>query len=73
MNFTLSNNPKDIDPPYKTDLDFSDCFGRKITPSYNQRDTVHLCKLKHQFSLNSLFINGKKMKTFNFSYSDHMH
>ena len=26
------NNPKDLDPSYKTDLDFWDCFGRKKTP-----------------------------------------
>ena len=23
------NNPKDLDPSYKMDLDFWDCFGRK--------------------------------------------
>ena len=23
------NNPKDLDPSYKTDQDFWDCFGRK--------------------------------------------
>ena len=23
------NNPKDLDPSFKMDLDFSDCFGRK--------------------------------------------
>ena len=23
------NNPKDLDPSYKTDLDLRDCFGRK--------------------------------------------
>ena len=28
------NNPKDLDPSYKMDLDFWDCFGRKKTPSY---------------------------------------
>ena len=27
--FTLPNNPKDLDPSDKTDLDFWDCFGRK--------------------------------------------
>ena len=26
---TVPNNPKDLDPSYKTDLDFWDCFGRK--------------------------------------------
>ena len=34
------NNPKDLDPSYKTDLDFWDCFGRKKTPSYKRRNTV---------------------------------
>ena len=34
------NNPKDLDPAYKMDLDFWDCFGRKISPTYNQRNTV---------------------------------
>ena len=34
------NNPKDLDPSYKTDLDLWDCFGRKKTPSYNRRNTV---------------------------------
>ena len=27
--FTFPNNPKDLDPSYKTDLDFCYCFGRK--------------------------------------------
>ena len=39
-NFTLLNNPKDLDPSYKMDLDLWDCFGRKKTPSYNQRNTI---------------------------------
>ena len=34
------NNPKDLDPSDKTDLDFWDCFGRKKTPSYKRRNTV---------------------------------
>ena len=34
------NNPKDLDPSYKMDLDFWECFGRKQTLSYNQRNTV---------------------------------
>ena len=36
------NNPKDLDPSYKMDLDLCDCFGRKKTLSYNQRNTVLL-------------------------------
>ena len=34
------NNPKDLDPSYKTDLDFWDCLGRIKTRSYNRRNTV---------------------------------
>ena len=29
------NNPKDLDPSYKIDLDFFYCFGREKNPSYN--------------------------------------
>ena len=36
----LLNNPKDLDPSYKMDLDFWECFGRKKTLSYSRRDTV---------------------------------
>ena len=36
----ILNNPKCLDLSYKTDLDFWNCFGRKITPSYNRRNTV---------------------------------
>ena len=28
------NNPEDLDPSDKMDLDFWDCFGRKKSPSY---------------------------------------
>ena len=34
------NNPKDLDPSYKMDLDFWDCFGRKKTLSYKRRNMV---------------------------------
>ena len=37
---TFLNNPKDLDPSYKMDLDLWDCFGQKKTLSYNQRNTV---------------------------------
>ena len=37
----FTNNPKDLDPSLKTDLDFWDCFGSKKTPSYNRRNTVN--------------------------------
>ena len=33
------NNPKDLDPSCKMDLDFWDCFGRGKM-SYNQRNAV---------------------------------
>ena len=35
------NNPKDLDPSYKTDLDFWD-FSEGINPSYNRKNTVFL-------------------------------
>ena len=35
------NNPKDLDPSYKMDLDLWDCLGRKKTLSYNQRNTIN--------------------------------
>ena len=34
------NNPKDLDPSYKTDLDLWDCFGRKKSILYNWRNMV---------------------------------
>ena len=39
-NVPFLNNPKDLDPSYKMDLDLRGCFVRKIIPSYNQRNTV---------------------------------
>ena len=36
----LLNNPKDLDPNYKTDLELWDRFGRKKTVSYDQRDML---------------------------------
>ena len=36
--FTLPKNPKDLDPSYKMDPDFWDCFGSKKTLSYNHRN-----------------------------------
>ena len=32
--------PKDLDPSYKTDLDFWDCFWKEKTASISQRKTV---------------------------------
>ena len=47
-NFTLPNNPKDLDPSCKMDLDLLDCFGRKKTLSYNRRNRVlFLTQLAH--------------------------
>ena len=34
------NDRKDLDPSYKMDLDFWDCFVRGQPPSYKQRNTV---------------------------------
>ena len=34
------NNPKDLDPSYRMDLDFWDCFGRKRNLSSHWRNTV---------------------------------
>ena len=34
------NNPKYLTLSYTTDLDFWDCFGRKIAPPYNRRNMV---------------------------------
>ena len=39
-NLTLPKQSKDLDRSYKMDLDLWDCFGRKKTPSYNQRNMV---------------------------------
>ena len=36
----FQDNPEDQDPSYKMDLDLWDCFGRKITLSHIQRNTV---------------------------------
>ena len=42
------NNPKDLDPSYKMDLDFWNCFRRKITPSYDRRNMVDICWYSEQ-------------------------
>ena len=36
------NIPKDLEPSYKTKLDFWNCLGRKITPTYNRRNTIRV-------------------------------
>ena len=41
--FHLQNNPKDLDPSYKTDLDLSDCYGREKHSFYNRQNTVNFC------------------------------
>ena len=38
--FTFLNNPNDLDPSYKMDLDFWDCFEGKKILSYNQKNMV---------------------------------
>ena len=38
--FTFLNNPKDLDPSSKTDLDFWIVLEGKETPSYNRRNKV---------------------------------
>ena len=43
--FILDYNPKDIDPSYKMDLDFWDCFGRKKALFYNWRNAVFVLKI----------------------------
>ena len=40
MGFPVQNNPKNLDPSYKMDLDIWDCFERKINPSYSQSNVV---------------------------------
>ena len=47
------NNPKDLGPSYKMDLDSWDCFGRKKAPSYNRRNTVSHMKLGPPFKVSS--------------------
>ena len=41
MSLPILNNPKDLDPSYKMDLDFWDYFGREKTLSYNRGNTIH--------------------------------
>ena len=38
--FPLQNNVKSLDPSYKMDLDFWDCFGMGKSLSYNSINTV---------------------------------
>ena len=35
LDFPCSNNPKDLDPSYKMDLDCWDCFGKGKNLLYN--------------------------------------
>ena len=42
--FSFRSNPEDRDPSYKMDLDLLDYFVRKITLSYNRRNTVWILK-----------------------------
>ena len=36
------NDSKGLDPSYKMDLDFWNCFGRKKKMSYNRRNTTQI-------------------------------
>ena len=54
-NFNFLNNPKDLDPSYKMDLDLRDCFRREKTLSYNRRNTVlYQYNSKHKFAVASI-------------------
>ena len=39
--FAIQNNPENLDPSYKTGLDFWNCFGRGKPSFYNRRNTVY--------------------------------
>ena len=56
------NDPKDLDPSYKTDLDLCDCFGRKKTPSYNRRNTVVINRLQLDQTVFLKTQNGSMLK-----------
>ena len=49
MRFTFLNDPKDIDPSYKMDLDLWDCFGKKklhlITEETEEGIFIVICVL----------------------------
>ena len=49
------NNPKDLDPSFKTDLDLWDCFERKKTLSYNRRNTVNVLSRQLQWGVATCF------------------
>ena len=53
----FQNNPKDLDPSYKIDLDFWDCFGgKKISLSYKGANIVKLnCVICMQCFIVKLF------------------
>ena len=40
IGFPFENNPRNLDPSYKMDLDFWDCFGREKLLSLNRRNMV---------------------------------
>ena len=37
----FANNPNNLDPSYKMDLDFWDCFGREKSISYSKKIPHH--------------------------------
>ena len=55
-NFTLPNNPKDLDPSFKTDLDLWIVLEGKKFPSYNQRNTVMTLGLQQYITGYSKFL-----------------
>lgn len=42
MGSMFQNNPYNVAPSHKTDLDLYECFWKKKTSSYNQRKTLTL-------------------------------
>ena len=50
MGFNFQNNPENLDPSYKMDLDFWDYFERGKNPSYNQKNTVNREQLTQKYA-----------------------
>ena len=47
MNFPFKTNPKDLDPSYKIDLDFWDCFEPENFPNIVGETFCFIAKEKH--------------------------
>ena len=52
------NNPKNLDPSFKMDLEFWDCFRRKKTLSYNLKNTINITSRVDFLKLN--FCKGQE-------------